>query len=144
MTSERKIAANRQNARRSTGPRTSGGKRRARQNALRHGLATKLATDPNIAEEIKRLARVLVGENRAPDQFDQALKIAETELDLRRVRFVRGAIIALMSVTLSPSASSESKVIAATISSDLPKIDRYERRALSRRKFAIRLLAESR
>jgi hypothetical protein len=38
-TSERKIAANRRNARRSTGPRTAEGKLRPRRNALRHGLS---------------------------------------------------------------------------------------------------------
>src|SRR5437660_8310033 len=35
--SEKKLAANRQNAQKSTGPRTKQGKRTAAQNALRHG-----------------------------------------------------------------------------------------------------------
>src|SRR5262245_52397253 len=37
-TSERRIAANRLNASKSTGPRTAAGKRASRRNALRHGL----------------------------------------------------------------------------------------------------------
>lgn len=41
MTSARQIAANRRNAQRSTGPRTEGGKDRARRNALRHGLTAE-------------------------------------------------------------------------------------------------------
>jgi hypothetical protein len=39
MASERQIAANRQNARKSTGPRSASGKKRASWNAYRHGLS---------------------------------------------------------------------------------------------------------
>jgi hypothetical protein len=41
MTSLRQIAANRLNARLSTGPKTDEGKRRSRRNALRHGLTAE-------------------------------------------------------------------------------------------------------
>ena len=41
MTSETKIAANRRNALKSTGPKTERGKERARLNALRHGMTAK-------------------------------------------------------------------------------------------------------
>lgn len=41
MTSLKQIAANRLNARKSTGPRTERGKQRSRQNALRHGLTAE-------------------------------------------------------------------------------------------------------
>ena len=41
MTSERQFAANRRNAARSTGPRTSPGKLQSRQNACRHGLTAE-------------------------------------------------------------------------------------------------------
>ena len=41
MASEKQIAANRQNSKKSTGPRTEAGKQRARQNAFRHGLTAQ-------------------------------------------------------------------------------------------------------
>ncbi len=41
MTSERKAEANRRNALKSTGPKTPGGKRAVRLNAVRHGLLSK-------------------------------------------------------------------------------------------------------
>ncbi|HEV3165955.1 MAG TPA: hypothetical protein VGZ22_18140, partial [Isosphaeraceae bacterium] len=38
MLTERRLLANRQNARNSTGPKTEAGKARSRRNALKHGL----------------------------------------------------------------------------------------------------------
>jgi hypothetical protein len=46
MTSTKKIAASRSNATKSTGPKTAQGKKRARTNALRHGLAAIAPRDP--------------------------------------------------------------------------------------------------
>ncbi|HVN93463.1 MAG TPA: hypothetical protein VMT38_07200 [Terracidiphilus sp.] len=45
MTSLRQIEANRRNARLSTGPTTEKGKRRSRQNAIRHGLTAETVID---------------------------------------------------------------------------------------------------
>src|SRR5215510_12975874 len=45
MTTERKIIANQQNAKLSTGPRTESGKRRSRRNAIRHGLTAETVID---------------------------------------------------------------------------------------------------
>ena len=51
--SDRKAAANRRNAKRSTGPRTEAGKLNSRRNAIKHGLrATQLvAEDPQLVEQ---------------------------------------------------------------------------------------------
>jgi hypothetical protein len=45
MATEKQIAANRQNATSSTGPRTDYGKRRSRRNAMRHGLTAETVID---------------------------------------------------------------------------------------------------
>jgi hypothetical protein len=50
VTSFRQIQANRRNALRSTGPITEGGKRRSRQNAVRHGLSAETVVE--IVEDV--------------------------------------------------------------------------------------------
>jgi hypothetical protein len=47
MTSQRKIEANRRNARRSTGPKTRAGKNRSRWNAWRHGFRARFLLAPH-------------------------------------------------------------------------------------------------
>jgi len=60
-----KIAANRQNAQRSTGPRTPEGKRRVRWNALKHGvLAAQVLLDPGESPEALEQFRRLLAQLR--------------------------------------------------------------------------------
>src|SRR5882724_10564135 len=59
VTSERKCAANRRNARASTGPRTAAGKARVARNARRHGLNVAVAADPVLAREVEALAQAI-------------------------------------------------------------------------------------
>jgi hypothetical protein len=63
IVSEARIAANRRNAARSTGPKTQEGKERSRANALKHGLCASIV----VAEDAK------IVQQRASDWFD-ALK----------------------------------------------------------------------
>src|SRR5208282_1033846 len=48
IVSERKIAANQENAKKSTGPRTQAGKDRSRANALKHGLCASAIVPESI------------------------------------------------------------------------------------------------
>ncbi len=66
MTSEAKRAANRANAKKSTGPRSPAGKARASQNARRHGLSRPTAADPASRNAIDARASSLAGEGASP------------------------------------------------------------------------------
>ena len=68
MTLERKIAANRRNAKKSTGPRTKAGRATSRHNARRHGLATGIGSDPAFRDDIEVLAGLLsrAGQRKYP------------------------------------------------------------------------------
>jgi len=83
MANQRQYAANRTNAKRSTGPRTVQGKAVSCLNARRHGLAAPLRSEPGMDEEIERLARAIAGERS--DLMDLARRIAEADLELRRI-----------------------------------------------------------
>jgi hypothetical protein len=93
MTSETKRAANRRNAAGSTGPKSAAGKKRASQNALRHGLAISLRQDPATRAEIERMAKLICGDGASRLKYELALVRAESEILLRRARMARVAII---------------------------------------------------
>jgi hypothetical protein len=124
MTSEAKIAANRRNAQRSTGPRTAPAKARVRKNALRHGLAAIVVGDLDTATEVERVAAAICGPEADPSGREQALIVAEAQIMLKRVRKTRTTIM-----EDPPSASSLDQLL---------RLERYEHRALSRRKRAVR------
>ena len=90
--SERQIAANRRNAAKSTGPRSRSGKKRASKNAYRHGLTLNLSSAA-FANQLEDLARKLAGETTNAIALEHARVAAEAELELRRVRRVRLALI---------------------------------------------------
>ena len=74
-------------ARGRTGPRSAAGKARASQNARRHGLATPVLTDPALSHEVDELARhISNGDHRL---FALAVRVAEAQIDLRRIRRAR-------------------------------------------------------
>jgi hypothetical protein len=166
--------ANRRNARRSTGPKTPAGKARVASNALRHGLAVAVTADPALGAEIEGLARAIAGPDADPLRLEGARRIAQAQIDVRRVRRARYAMLAdpsgpvkkpkarqligMAKRLLRGGAADESleAVLLALqgmkaqsrpttpeagiegLAEELARLDRYERRALSRRKTAIR------
>jgi hypothetical protein len=125
MTSAAIIAANRANAARSTGPRTRAGKAAVARNALRHGLSQSVLVDPALAAEVAALARRIAGEGASQPRREAALRIAEAQIDIERIRRVRTQIMV-------------EGFAAVDVTARLMRLDRYERRALSRRKSAIK------
>ena len=130
-TSNRKIASNRKNAKKSTGPRSEGGRRRSRRNALRHGLAIAIGSDPSFSKAIEALATTLEsGGGRMVGEF--ARQVAEAELDLLRIRKLKAA--RFNTVVGDPDAKLGDY---CELSNSLEQLERYERRAFSRRKRAL-------
>jgi hypothetical protein len=93
MASERQIAANRRNARKSTGPRSSAGKNRASRNAYRHGLTSSLTSTAAYAKQLDKLVRKIIGDTEDPILLERARAIAQAELELARVRRAKVALI---------------------------------------------------
>ena len=176
MTSERKSRANRANARASTGPNTTRGRSHTARNALRHALSLPVHSDPVLSEEVEALAREIIGTDANPEIRELARRIAEAQIDLRRVRHARHQILSrvlsdpdyesevmlrkksalvlryarrfdlsmpmpgnvMEFLSSKPQGPHKFATILADKAQQLLALDRYERRALSRRKFATR------
>ena len=86
MTTERQKKANQTNAEKSTGPRSSAGRRRSSRNAHKHGL-----TAPPLWEDVAKWFRLILDDpDAAPvpmereDRLRVALRLAEAEAQLER------------------------------------------------------------
>ena len=131
MATEKQIAANRANAKKSTGPRTSAGKKKSSRNAYRHGLSRPEPSDPCSAARIDAIAGLL---GRAPeDQLAAARDFVHAQLALARIRSVRAAQWA--SIDLNGSLAANVKALK-----QLAALDRYERYALTKRSQASKRL----
>jgi hypothetical protein len=142
LTSDRQRRTNRANANSSTGPKTAPGKSRSAQNALRHGLNVSVLSDPALAPMAEAIAHRIAGPNSNPEALERARRIAESQFDLNRVRNCRLRMISTMLLdrNYQPSQTLDEKLAALLEEkvSQFAAFDRYERRALSSRKFAIR------
>jgi len=95
MASERQIAANRKNARKSTGPKTMTGKRCARRNAYRYGLSINTNLAPN-SDAVESLASQIAASSNDQDVLYYARIAARAHFDLARIRHVKLDIIERM------------------------------------------------
>ena len=122
MPSERQLAANRANAKRSTGPKTAAGKLRSSRNALTHGLSASIFP-PNVKNSEAFCSSELYKGKR---QHEPGSKLVQTQSTLSHIRLIRANLIA--AVLEEPSARAIKRLKA---------LDRYERAALRKRRKAM-------
>lgn len=142
-TSRAKIAANRRNAARSTGPRTAAGKARSRRNAFLHGLSVSQKRSDAYANELAALTDTLIAMTGvAPDI---ARSVAAARLEVLRVRRATVGTINRhrqeqhggAEKTLSDAARAALAIVACLPT--LVSFERYERRAISQLNKELRL-----
>jgi hypothetical protein len=133
MTTQAQIAANRRNARKSTGPVTEAGKAAASQNALRHGLTARqiASTDErsaDFAEFAAALRLDLAPEGEVEEQLAERVILAAWRL--RRAARAERGVIATWAVETSPSFLRHGETTASRIFTRHPEsilaLARYE------------------
>jgi hypothetical protein len=128
VTVRRHSAAGPARAWRCTGPLTALGKQSVARNALRHGLSLPVLADPHLAKEVVELAERVAGGSPDPGLRELAVQVAAAQIDIQRVRDARHA--AMGALIADPGKAPE-------MTKELVALDRYEKRAMSRRKSAI-------
>jgi hypothetical protein len=128
VTTPRQLEANRTNARASTGPRTRRGKDRSSRSAIRHGLSIPVVSVSLLSEQVEQLAHEIVAGSTSIVLLEHARRVAEAQIDLQRIKRARHEIFALM--------GGANRTLGAHLRK-LAVLDRYERRARSRRKRTI-------
>jgi hypothetical protein len=130
VATEKQIAANRANAKRSTGPKTAAGKRRSSRNAFRHGLSRPLPDDVLTAAAIDATVSTLIdGSDK-----QEAGTFARAQLELRRIRAVRYSLLVALE-----SGNLDSRKLRG-----LMALDRYERVTQTKIRRARRLVSKRR
>jgi hypothetical protein len=120
MQRDRKIDANRVNARASTGPKTARGRARSARNAFRHGLSIPVVSDQVLCELILALTRQIAGSDTSAHIQILAHRIAESQVDLLRVRNARHLL-------LSEELSNPDYLSPATMRKKLAAVVRFAR-----------------
>jgi hypothetical protein len=130
LASEKQIAANRRNAKKSTGPKTAAGRLTSSRNSFRYGLSLPLTFEVAESAKAERMLQMLVSDLVDEERVRAATEMAQAALELRRV----GAIRTTMLAELDPASGDLDQLRR------LAALDRYEARALTRRRRASRKL----
>jgi hypothetical protein len=165
VTSDRRREANVANATASTGPRSKAGKAHSSKNALRHGLNVSIWDDGALTNAAKDLALRIAGPKPDAQRLARARAIAEAQFTLDRVRALRMRLLQEPTRASQSDINRELEPVEPPfeikIGENVPRrapvdadqvlvrimddqklefaqLEYYERRALSRRKYAIR------
>jgi hypothetical protein len=93
MASERQIAANRRNAKKSCGPKTLTGKKRASCNSFRHGLSSAMTWNGEAGARIRELTELFSGNADDPLILERASLLAQSKLQLDRLSLAKMEMI---------------------------------------------------
>ena len=149
MASLLQIEANRTNSQASTGPASVAGKTRSARNARRHGLSISVWADQKLSADAEALANEIAGPEAGSELKFLARSVAESQIDLIRIRQARQHLTEHAFDYDSEELRHrliQSEIVASRIrplskiAGVLNRMDRYERRALSRRQVAIKTL----
>lgn len=124
MATEKQIKANRENAKRSTGPKTLAGRLKSSRNALRHGLSVPVSAETSPPPS--RFAELLALEGASQLQKLALVEFAQAQTLLQRVAAVRKGLLTELDFQ-SPS-NEQMRRLAA--------LERYECRAYRQRRRA--------
>jgi hypothetical protein len=117
--------------------------RESRKNALKHELNVRVWSYPELQDRADAIVARLLPEWEDPGLLKLAWAVAEAHVDVERVQAVRARFVAqIADESLSALRNEEDKrAIGQAVPQllrELEKLDRYARRTLSKRKFAIR------
>src|SRR5258708_28510515 len=82
MATDKQIAANRANCKRSTGPKTPAGQLKSSRNAFRHGLSLPLSADPQTQANIQAVAGGVTGDRAPPHHPTGAMELDKAHIEL--------------------------------------------------------------
>jgi hypothetical protein len=138
---------------RCTGPRTREGKARSRKNALKHALNVRASSYPVLEDRADAIVAGLLPEWEHPELLELAWGIAAAQVEVERVMVARAQFLAEVEEAIAKAAHTDeddnnsledcSASSVSELLKKLEKLDRYTRRTLSRRKFAIREFDEA-
>ena len=88
MASDKQIAANRANSKKSTGPKTAAGKQKSSRNAYRHGLSRPEPPDSSSVAKANAIAGALLDAPAIGDRLKAAQDFALAQLELLRIQAI--------------------------------------------------------
>jgi hypothetical protein len=101
---------------------------RSAKNSRRHGLSVPVSFDPELERGVSELVVAIVGKTQDEKRLLLARRVAEAQIDLVRIQRTRRA---------PGQTGTAADALAEAVARDAA-LDRYERRARSRRTAAIR------
>jgi hypothetical protein len=120
MATDRQIAANRANSKKSTGPHTQAGRARSSSNSRSHGLSSK-SCEQKIISDHQPMIDALAGAGASSDRLDAARHFLCAKVKLMRVAEQRHEMFADFESSTVPLSRVQVRRYAA--------LDRYERYA---------------